>query len=477
MNALDNEKDPFEDIFRDKLFDFESEPNDKLWKSIEPQLPANPARKIPYWQMAAVAVLLLLTGIGVYLMPSSISNETEKAQVEKTQEKELNKTINSRDLLEKNNKNLNKENKSTIIEENHLQKSDKIVSSTIESNGTSEKVQHELSSESKKTTLKEQQNRLKVAGVIPPVNSSNEVQDELADGAKQNNFVNQYSKKYSLNKSNKVNRSAVFSGKYENIDDESANKQSIEATKYSEQRSTLLTSLDAKAYHPFTNHFRTPKIKYRGPKPTVYFKESKPVEWYISAMPLINYYTITANGNDANYVHKIAVNDEADRLGFYTQAGLVFTLSDRFKLRTGLTFTKTNHSFSYQVRTDSLVVQSPDNTTGVDVSFAELKKVYAQSAYYLGTKVDLQYTFLRGESLSHYVNVGVEGAYKINGSNQLNAFANIAYGITRQIGDHAYLFVEPTFSYSLNEQSDSNSLLLIKPNKIGFNIGINFKLK
>jgi len=142
-----------------------------------------------------------------------------------------------------------------------------------------------------------------------------------------------------------------------------------------------------------------------------------------------------------------------------------------------LTFTKTNHSFSYQVRTDSLVVQSPDNTTGVDVSFAELKKVYAQSAYYLGTKVDLQYTFLRGESLSHYVNVGVEGAYKINGSNQLNAFANIAYGITRQIGDHAYLFVEPTFSYSLNEQSDSNSLLLIKPNKIGFNIGINFKLK
>eukprot|EP01136_Pigoraptor_vietnamica_P032670 Opistho-1_new@94792 len=154
MNALDNEKDPFEDIFRDKLFDFESEPNDKLWKSIEPQLPANPARKIPYWQMAAVAVLLLLTGIGVYLMPSSISNETEKAQVEKTQEKELNKTINSRDLLEKNNKNLNKENKSTIIEENHLQKSDKIVSSTIESNGASEKVQHELSSESKKKKKK-----------------------------------------------------------------------------------------------------------------------------------------------------------------------------------------------------------------------------------------------------------------------------------------------------------------------------------
>lgn len=476
MNALDNQKDPFEDIFRDKLFDFESEPNDKLWKSIEPQLPANPARRLPYWQMAAVAVLLLLTGIGVYLMSSLTNNETEETQVEKTIQKELNKTINSEVILEKNNKISNKENKSTIIEKKYLQNTDKLLPSTTENLVLNGNIQQENSAENKRTTLKNQQNRLKAVGVIPPVNSNEDVQPESLDGAKQNGLVNQYSKKYSLYKSNKTSRFTVFSGNHENIDEESVNNKSVEATKFSDQRSILLNTLDGKAYHPFTNHFRTPKIKYRGPKPTIYFKESKPVEWYVSAMPLINYYTITANGNDANFVHKIAVNDEADRLGFYTQAGLVFTLSDKFKLRTGLTFTKTNHSFSYQVRTDSLVVQSPDNT-GVDVSFAELKKVYAQSAYYLGTKIDLQYTFLRGESLSHYVNVGVEGAYKINGSNQLNAFANIAYGITRQIGDHAYLFVEPTYSYSLNQQSDSNSLLLIKPNKIGFNIGINFKLK
>ncbi|MBB6002096.1 hypothetical protein [Arcicella rosea] len=476
MNALDNEKDPFEDIFRDKLFDFESEPNDKLWKSIEPQLPANPARILPYWQMTAVAVLLLLTGIGVYLMSSLTNNETEETQIEKTIENELNKTINSEVISEKNNKISNKENKSIIIEKKYLQNSDKLVPSTTESLVSNSNIQQENSAENKRTTLKNQQNRLKAEGVIPPVNLGDDVQPEFSDGAKQNGLVNQYSKKYTPNKSNKTNRFAVFSGKHENIDEESVNNTSVEATKFSDQRYILLNTLDGKAYHPFTNHFRTPKIKYRGPKPTVYFKESKPVEWYVSAMPLINYYTITANGNDANYVHKIAVNDEADRLGFYTQAGLVFTLSDKFKLRTGLTFTKTNHSFSYQVRTDSLVVQSPDNT-GVDASFAELNKVYAQSAYYLGTKIDLQYTFLRGESLSHYVNVGVEGAYKINGSKQLNAFANIAYGITRQIGDHAYLFVEPTYSYSLNQQSDSNSLLLIKPNKIGFNIGINFKLK
>lgn len=104
-------------------------------------------------------------------------------------------------------------------------------------------------------------------------------------------------------------------------------------------------------------------------------------------MPLLNYYTITPNDNDANYVHSIAVNnDDDDRLGFYTQAGVIFTLSDRFKPRTGLTFTRTNHSISYQIRTDSLIIQ-PSDRQGVDVIFSELNKNYSQSANYLGTKL------------------------------------------------------------------------------------------
>ena len=212
------------------------------------------------------------------------------------------------------------------------------------------------------------------------------------------------------------------------------------------------------------------------PKKDDYFKERKPLEIYASVMPLLNYYTITPNGNDANFVHSISVNNDDNRLGFYTQAGLVFTLSDRFKLRTGLTFTRTNHSINYQIRTDSLIIQ-PSDRKGVDVSFEELNKNYSQVANYLGTKIEVQYTFLEGEALRHYVSAGLEGAYRLNGVKQFNGFANFAYGVTRQIGDNAYLFVEPTFSYSLNQQSDNSAFLLVKPNKIGFNIGINFKIK
>jgi hypothetical protein len=251
-----------------------------------------------------------------------------------------------------------------------------------------------------------------------------------------------------------------------------SNKESVSVL-----NKNYLTSLDSKNYSLLNNHFKTPKLKFvMLPKKDDYFKERKPLEMYASLMPLLNYYTITPNGNDANFVHSIAVNNDEDRLGFYTQAGLVFTLSDRFKLRTGLTFTKTNHSINYQIRTDSLIVQ-PSDKQGVDVSFEEQKKTYSQSANYLGTKIEVQYVFLEGEALSHYVNVGLEGAYRLNGVNQLNGFANFAYGVTRQIGDNAYLFIEPTFSYSLNQQSDNNSFLLVKPNKIGFNIGVNFKIK
>ena len=175
-------------------------------------------------------------------------------------------------------------------------------------------------------------------------------------------------------------------------------------------------------------------------------------------------------------MHSISVNNEDNRLGFYTQAGLVFTLSERFKLRTGLTFTRTNHSINYQIRTDSLIIQ-PSDKQGVDVSFEEKKVNYSQVANYLGTKIEVQYIFLEGEALSHYLNVGLEGAYRLNGVKQFNGFANFAYGVTRQIGDSAYLFIEPTFSYSLNQQSDNSAFLLVKPNKIGFNIGVNFKIK
>jgi hypothetical protein len=458
MNALDNEKDPFEDIFRNTFSDFESEPDALLWEKIEPQLPVPPTRKLPYWQFASVALVLLLAGLSLYVV-SSMKNQQDIPSIEKA--------VKQTNTLPQSAQENTIQTESKVIEDVATSKNNEVIKDSKSVENTTKESITELN----KTIILTEKSTFK---------NPRQTANPATEKQKAQSLFSKNTQKFFGNGGNKTPNNHVFSSDDLINNNEqvisNVNKETSEQKANEVSSQYFLSTLQSKEIHPYLNHFKSPKIRYRGPKPTVYYKEPKPVEFYASAMPLINYYTITPNGDDANYVHKIMVNDDADRLGVYAQAGLVFTLSDRLKLRTGLTFTKTNHSFNYQVRTDSLVLQSGDNPS-VDASFAEINKVYSQSANYLGTKVELQYTFLKGESLSHYINIGIEGAYKLNGSQSVNGFVNIAYGITRQIGDNAFLFIEPTYSYSLNQQSDSNSLLLIKPNKIGFNIGVNFKLK
>lgn len=502
MNAHNNEKDPFEDVFRDRFADFESEPDTQLWQKIAPQLPVNFTRKFPYWQTSAVIIILLLAGFWTYrekysdnvitksddsqtknINPSlSESSRITTASIKNPSDDRQIKSISSSNyrLTDVNPK--NKDLSVIDLGKSTTKKVASNVNITKLSNNSVQEGKNVFLLREKEEMTAVQENKTKISTLfsipnttIERVNTSLEKESSFVPKEK-NNFSNNNSRTLNLISLNNSNK------KKESIANNISNTQSVSSVFFTKEQvlglnKNYLTLIDSKSCNLPSNHFKTPKLmSVAAPKRDDYFKERKPLEMYISMMPLLNYYTITPNGNDANYVHSIAVNNDDDRLGFYTQAGVVFTLTNKLKLRTGLTFTKTNHSINYQIRTDSLVVQPSDNK-GVDVSFVELNRTYSQSANYLGTKIEVQYIFLKGEALSHYLNVGLEGAYRLNNEKQLNGFANFAYGVTRQIGDHAYLFLEPTFSYSLNQYSDNNSLLLVKPNKIGFNIGVTFKIK
>jgi hypothetical protein len=481
MNAHNNENDPFEDVFRDRFADFESEPDTQLWQKIEPKLPVDSTRKFPYWQTSAVVILLLLAGVWTYLEKYSDegiakSNDSQTENIAKSEGNQIKKKKSSDYRLTESNSMQISDGKDLTVNdlernanrEVNVKLEDKIDITKLSNRSFQD--DNEASVLRKNREVKE--NKFKNSSLFSNLNTTIETSTTSYNKIRENDFPKNNTNSlnlYAVNNSNEKqenqsNNSSVYSV-FSNIESISVLNKNV------------LTTLDSKNYSVLKNYFKTPKLKFViAPKKDEYFKERKPLEIYASVMPLLNYYTITPNGNDANYVHSIAVNNDDDRLGFYTQAGVIFTLSDRFKLRTGLTFTRTNHSISYQIRTDSLIVQ-PSDKQGVDVSFEEKKATYSQIANYLGTKIEVQYIFLEGEALSHYLNVGLEGAYRLNGVKQFNGFANFAYGVTRQIGDNSYLFVEPTFSYSLNQQSDNNSFLLVKPNKIGFNIGVNFKIK
>ena len=472
MNAINDNNDSFEDIFRDRFADFESEPSEILWNKIEPQLPVKPTRRFPYWQISALILGLFLGGIYFTRNDESLTETPAFASPNVPDKYSIIRKLSPKSYVELQ--------KMVTIEEHSTSRNNSIVGLTFG------KFSPNISMKNSQTKEAEQ--------IISRNNSIVDLALEKFPAQKRteklfftdsNNFSKNPLNPSNFQQSNPIiTVNSIFEPNNKNLNVlnnlsntfEPKSVSFINSQNISEQKINL-SILDLKSYELLANNFKTAKLKFvTVPKEEVYFKERKPLEFYASAMPLLNYYTITPNGNDANFVHNISVNDDGDRIGFYTQAGLVFTLSDKFKLRTGLTFTKTNHSINYRVRTDSLVVQPADNK-GIDVSFADLNKTYSQSANYLGTKVEVQYVFLRGEALTHYVSVGGEAAYRLNGNHELNGFANFAYGITRQIGDKAYLFIEPTFSYSLNQQSDNSSLLLVKPNKIGFNIGVNFKIK
>ncbi len=496
MNEINENNDPFEDVFRDRFADFESEPDTQLWQKIEPKLPVDSTRKFPYWQTSVVVILLLLAGLWTYREKNSgdVVTKFDEIQTEKTAKSDdsqtestakLNNNQTQRKLtfayrVTEVNPVQNNDSKDLIVNDlikNTTKKSEEKIDIVKLQNRSLQDDKEASMLYKKDINIKElEENNYKKSSIFSSPNTTIELTKVSFNKTTDYNSFNKNNNPlnlFSVNNSNEKQK----------IITENSSNNSIVSSVFSNKENlsvlnkNFLTSLDSKSYSLLKNYFKTPKLKFViAPKKDDYFKERKPLEIYASVMPLLNYYTITPNGNDANYVHNIAVNNDDDRLGFYTQAGTIFTLSDRFKLRTGLTFTRTNHSINYQIRTDSLIIQ-PSDKQGVDVSFEEKKATYSQVANYLGTKIEVQYIFLEGEALTHYVNVGLEGAYRLNGGNQFNSFANFAYGVTRRIGDNAYLFVEPTFSYSLNQQSDNNSFLLVKPNKIGFNIGVNFKIR
>ncbi len=490
MNIHNNENDLFEDVFKDRFADFESEPDTQLWQKIEPKLPVDATRKFPYWQTSAVVILLLLAGLWTYR--KEYSGEIITKSDDNSQKMSLNNSLIVNGLEKKATNNVNvKLEKKILLHESSLPIRTTLIRTVIPTNwiaeagGTVKNIKNTIegtkfSSYRLGDPIRRNNKSMEITKEPKPslfLKSNTTIETSIT-------YLNKTEENKVINTNNPLNLLSVNNSneKHKIITQNPSNNQSILNVFSNKENISVLSknyliTLDSKSYSLIENNFKTPKLKFViAPKKDDYFKERKPLEIYASMMPLLNYYTITPNGNDANYVHSISVNNDDNRLGFYTQAGLVFMLSDRFKLRTGLTFTRTNHSINYQIRTDSLIIQ-PSDKQGVDVSFAELNKNYSQSANYLGTKIEVQYIFLEGEALSHYLNVGLEGAYRLNGDKQFNGFANFAYGVTRQIGDSAYLFIEPTFSYSLNQQSDNSAFLLVKPNKIGFNIGVNFKIK
>ncbi|MDI9862493.1 outer membrane beta-barrel protein [Flectobacillus roseus] len=466
MNASNKDIDPFEDFFHDRLNDFESDVDDALWAKIEPQLPLPSFSRLMLWHLAA-AVALLLLSFG--LLPRFV--DSSNVELSHTTAGTLRQNEGIQD-----GKNTNAESKQTFDKSiPNTTRGAEVNHNSINSEASKDQKEDGLVKSEKANSSSESSLASSTSKTDEPTLSSNIGKKNLTKSTGEISSKSLRKAKKNLNK--KVAPSGLSTDEYDRIVRATQNTGDYLSTS-EEALEPNLEILASKEPVDLSVKFNKARIKTQQRKPNRYFQPSKPVSLYFSAMPLVNYYTITPNGSDSKYVHNIQVDDDNSRLGVYLQAGLKFTLSDKLQLKTGISYTKSSQSISFKVRTDSLVVRSVDNQTA-DVAFEEQNKTYALSSHYLGTRVDLEYTFLKGDALSHHVLVGMEGNTSLNGTaaGKINSFLNIGYGISRQIGDNAYIFIEPTMSIALNHQSDASALLLVRPNKIGFNIGLNFKIK
>lgn len=437
MNGLNNEQnDSMDEFFRDRFNDFESDAGDFLWSRIEPELPVAPVRRFVYWQVAAAAMLALL--IGTYFLSSN--NTFKTGFLSKTSES----TVSTSIPLDKSSNRKGEKIPVPLIAKKMIDRQEE---TTFDSDYHAKKLTYHPSS---------------LGGADRKTSSKSGNQQVTRNESAYDKIVTEHSQK-------NIAHSTV---------DKDLEKDDLTPAQESDSHNTIiehsLVSLKSKPYQLFTSHFAKTKIRFKGPKPSVYFKIKQPAELYVSVMPLVNYYTVTPNEADNNYVHGVTIND-GGRIGVYAQGGLRFSVSEKIKVRTGLSFSSSSQLISYQVRTDSIVSQSSDSQTA-NVSFEEVSKEYKLKANYVGAKADVQYILLKGQALTHHLTLGVEGAVNLNDTNMLTSFINVGYGISRQIGDHVHFFIEPTWSYALMSQSDANALLLVKPNKIGFNLGMTIKL-
>ena len=207
-------------------------------------------------------------------------------------------------------------------------------------------------------------------------------------------------------------------------------------------------------------------------------------EWFGSVMPLFSYVNVRPLATDQTFVSQVQAPAalSADRMGVRVQAGAQVWLSKRFSARFGLSLSQQNSQFSYfstDNNVQSVLVETLDNQKiKVTPLFKQNQNTWVSKQHYAGLTASGQYWLKKGV-VSHFVGAGGEiyGSLgpKIADRSAVSAVLKVSYGITKPIGPHLHLNVEPTFTYGLTSQFVGGKMLEVRPYNYGFNVGLLWK--
>ncbi|RRB04878.1 hypothetical protein [Larkinella rosea] len=207
--------------------------------------------------------------------------------------------------------------------------------------------------------------------------------------------------------------------------------------------------------------------------------------FYASFTPLYTFRQVTPTLQDNVVMEKIRpAKSLSARTGYRIQAGFEFPISQVFGLRVSAAYQMLQQEMTYSaraLRSDSSRVE------WVDPQTIKLTPLYKSEEHHV--KNTWQYVALSAEGrlrlnpgqttgLRHYISAGGSVGYLIGGrsNQQWQPFLQASYGIERQLTNKLRLQVEPGILYNLHAINDNSKCFSVRPYSYGLVIGLRWQL-
>ncbi len=191
-----------------------------------------------------------------------------------------------------------------------------------------------------------------------------------------------------------------------------------------------------------------------------------PTEIYANVSPMLSYYVFSPNRTD-NFVVK-DFNSSSDRLSFAAQLGVVYPLSKKLDIRTGLSFMAGKSNFSYGITNNNQKVVKVIDELNIEVQPVNSINTEQRNWQYLELQSDLLYAIKR----LHAVSVGFRAGVQTSALNKPVFNGRIGYRISKPVNNRVALWLEPALVISLSSQKSLDNHFLYRTTGFGLNMGV-----
>ena len=465
---MENFEDNIEKEYHERFQDFEEMPDEAVWDKIQERIAPEPERRpIVFWWNSyrsmgiAASVLLGLLGGGYLFSTFFDITKLQSTKITKsTPVGEKKQTTQSTQLLTKNSTLINATSEKTNEAGNAAEKQVKTIITTSE---TRERfIASKTFSENEPTINEPKVEELKKETFSFETLAKQEQVDAGFESKPQNQGIINGSELVSSNPNSLQNTKKIT---------EESKEINIEQAKFFTNEFAFLMpkNTDIQFVNKVLNAPALPQNE-----PVFAFEEPErerlvfipPTEIYANVSPMLSYYVFSPNRAD-NFVVK-DFNSSSNRLSFAAQMGVVYPLSKKLDIRTGLSFMAGKSNFSYGLTNNSQKVVKVIDELNIEVQPVNSINIEQKNWQYIELQSDLLYAVKK----LHAVSVGFRAGVQTSALNKPVFNGRIGYRISKPVNNRVALWLEPSVVISLSSQESINNHFMYHTTGFGLNMGV-----